>query len=91
MSMKPTAILAAFTLVAVPFAVQGEPASTGSAKAPSARRICTVQATLGTRLGNTRRCRTAEEVEAEKQEGRQVTERIQAFKATMCAPPRPTC
>ena len=92
MSIKLTAIAAVLAIVAVPIAVQGEPAPTSApAKAPSARRVCTVQSTLGTRLGNTRRCRTAEEVEQEKQEGRQIVDRIQSFKATMCAPPRPAC
>jgi hypothetical protein len=80
--------IAVAAVIAMPIAVQGEPAPS---KAPSARRVCTVQSTLGTRLGNTRRCRTEEEREKEQQEGRQVAERIQAFRPTMCAPPRPTC
>jgi hypothetical protein len=86
--MKLAVIGAVLTVIAVPIAVQGEPAP---GKAPSTRRVCTVQSTLGTRLGNTRRCRTEDEREKEKEEGRQVVERIQSFKATMCAPPRPTC
>ena len=89
--MKLTAIaLAAFVVVAAPIAVQGEP-SPSSAKAPAARRICTVTPTLGSRVNNVRRCRTAEEYEQEKQEARQVVDRVQAFKPTMCAPPRPAC
>jgi hypothetical protein len=80
--------IAAAAIVAVPIAVQGEPAPT---KAPSARRICTVMPTLGSRVNNVRRCRTQEEYEQEKQEARQITDRVQAFRPTMCAPPRPAC
>lgn len=87
--MKLTAIAAALAVVALPMAVQGaqEPAKS----APSTRRVCTVQQTLGSRVNNTRRCRTREEREQEKQEARQVVDRVQAFKPTMCAPPRPAC
>ena len=88
MSVKLSAAAAVLVLVAAPIAVQGEPAP---AKAPSARRVCTTMPTLGTRLGNVRRCRTQEEREQEKQEARQVVDRVQAFKPTMCAPPRPAC
>lgn len=89
--MKLTAIaMAAFAVIAAPIAVQGEP-SPAKAKAPSTRRVCTVTPTLGSRVNNVRRCRTEQEYEQEKQEARQVTDRIQAFKPTMCAPPRPAC
>lgn len=92
MSSKLTAIAAVIAIIAVPIAVRGEPApESGAARAKSTRRICTVTPTLGSRVNNVRRCRTADEVAAEKQEGRQVVERIQSFKATMCAPPRPAC
>jgi hypothetical protein len=85
--MKVTAIaLAAAAVVAVPITVQGEPAPT---KAPTARRICTITPTLGSRVNNVRRCRSQEEYEQEKQEARQVVDRVQAMKPTLCAPPRP--
>ena len=87
--MKPIAIAAAIALVALPMAVQGAPETNKSA--PSARRICTVTPTIGSRVNNTRTCRTREEREQEKQEARQVVDRVQAFKPTMCAPPRPAC
>ena len=86
--MKLTAIAVAIGVVAIPIAVQSEPSPT---KAPTARRVCTVTPTLGSRVNNVRRCRTAEEREQEKQEARQVVDRVQAFKPTMCAPPRPAC
>jgi hypothetical protein len=92
MSVKLTAIAAVLAVVAVPIAVQGEPApASAPAKAPSARRVCTVTPTLGSRVNNVRRCRSQEEYEAEKQEARQIVDRVQAFKPTMCAPPRPAC
>ena len=86
--MKLMLAAAAGALVALPFAVQGAQAP---AKANSARRVCTVTPTIGSRLQNTRRCRTQEEREQEKQEAREVVDRVQAFKPTMCAPPRPAC
>lgn len=88
--MKLTAIAtAALALAALPMAVQGAQESAKSA--PSARRVCTVQPTIGSRVNNTRRCRTRDEREQEKQEARRVVDRVQAFKPTMCAPPRPAC
>jgi hypothetical protein len=90
MSVKLTAIAAALAVVAVPIAVQGEPApASAPTKASAARRICTVTPTLGSRVNNVRRCRTQEEYEQEKQEARQVVDRVQAMKPTLCVPPRP--
>jgi hypothetical protein len=86
--MKLTAIAAAAALVVVPIAVQGQEAPT---KAPTAKRVCTVTPTIGSRVNNTRRCRTQEEREQEKMEARRTVDRVQAFKPTMCAPPRPSC
>ena len=78
--MKLTAIAAAIAVITVPMAVQGaqEPAKS----APTARRVCTVSQTIGSRLNNTRRCRSAYERDVEKQEARQVVDRVQAFKPT---------
>lgn len=87
--MKLTAIAAALVVVALPLAVQGAPVADKSA--PSTRRLCTVTPTIGSRVNNTRTCRTREEREQEKQEARRVVDRVQAFKPTMCAPPRPAC
>ena len=81
--MKLTAIAAAIAVIAVPIAVQGAQAPT---KAPAAKRICTVTQTIGSRVNNTRRCRSEEEREREKQEARQVVDRVQAMKPTMCPP-----
>lgn len=82
--MKLTAIAAALAVVAVPMAVQGAPEPT---KSPSStRRVCTVHQTIGSRVNNTRRCRTRDEREAEKQEARQVVDKVQNLKVTMCPP-----
>jgi len=90
MSVKLTAIAAILAVVAVPIAVQGEPVPpSSSAKAKSTRRVCTVTPTLGSRVNNVRRCRSQEEYEQEKQEARQVVDRVQAMKPTICTPQRP--
>ena len=82
--MKLTAIAAAVAVITVPFAVQGAQAPARSN--PQAKRTCTVTPTLGSRVNNIRRCRTAEEREAAKQEARQVVDRVQSMKATTCPP-----
>jgi hypothetical protein len=82
--VKLTPIIALVAVVAVPVTVQGaqEPA-----KAPPAtKRICTIVPTIGSRVNNTRRCRTRDEAEAEKQEARQVVDKVQNLKVTMCPP-----
>jgi hypothetical protein len=78
-------LAAAALVVAVPLAVAGaaEPAPRKSEKA---KKICEVDATIGTRLGATRRCRTKAERDAHKQEAREVVDRIQMMKPTMCPP-----
>ncbi len=82
--MKLTAIAAAVAVIVLPIAVQGAQAPTKSS--PPAKRTCTITPTIGSRLNNVRRCRTAEEREAAKQEARQVVDRIQSMKATTCPP-----
>ena len=90
MPVKLTAIAAVLAVIAVPIAVQGEPApAPARAKAPAVRRVCTVTPTLGSRVNNVRRCRSREEYEQEKQEARQVVDRVQAMKPTLCLPQRP--
>ncbi|HTU10018.1 MAG TPA: hypothetical protein VMG08_03885 [Allosphingosinicella sp.] len=84
--MKLPAIAAAIAVVAVPIAVQGAQAPT---KAPAEKRICTVNQTLGSRVNNTRRCRTRSEREQEKLEARRTVEKVQSMKATVCAPTIP--
>jgi hypothetical protein len=81
-------LLAAIAVIAVPIAVQG---AEGPSASPDAKRTCETNVPTGSRLGGIRRCRTKAEREAAKQEARQVVDRVQAFKATMCAPPRPAC
>jgi len=81
--MKLTAIAAAIAVIVVPIAVQGAQAPT---KAPAQKRVCTVTQTIGSRVNNVRRCRTADEREQEKQEARQVVDRVQNMKPTMCPP-----
>ncbi len=80
------ALAAAIAVVAVPIAVQGAEGPRRTAPNPEAKRTCTVDLQLGSRLGGVRRCRSAEEREAAKQEARTVVDRIQSMKATTCPP-----
>lgn len=82
--MKLTAIVAAIAVVAIPMTVEGAQQSTKSR--PSAKRVCTIIPTIGSRVNNTRRCRTQAEQEEEKQEARQVVDKVQNMKVTMCPP-----
>lgn len=76
--MKLTAIAAAVAVVAVPMAVQGAPPLNKST--PSTKRVCTIVPTIGSRVNNTRRCRSQQEQEEAKQEARNVTDRVQLFR-----------
>jgi hypothetical protein len=82
-------LIPALAVIAIPMAVHG--AEGPPRPASQTKRTCEVEKQIGSRLGGVRRCRTAEERDAHKQEARQVVDRMQAFKATMCAPPRPAC
>lgn len=84
--MKLPAIAAAIAVVAIPIAVHGAQVPTS---APAEKRVCTVTQTLGSRVNNTRRCRTRAEREQEKQEARQHVDKAQAMKATICTPTTP--
>ena len=88
--MKLPAIAAMLAVVAVPIAVQGaeQPAPPAAEK-----RYCDVMQPTGSRLGAVRRCRTKAERDQAKQEARQVAERIQSMKPSMCGPGTaiPTC
>jgi hypothetical protein len=82
--MKLTALAAALAVITVPIAVQG---AQERSKAPTKqRRVCTVTPTIGSRVNNVRRCRSADEREQEKQEARQVVDKVQNLKVTMCPP-----
>lgn len=81
--VKLPAIAAAVAVIVAPVAMVGAQPQT---KAPAAKRICTVVPTIGSRVNNVRRCRTADEREQEKQEARQVVDRVQNLKVTMCPP-----
>jgi hypothetical protein len=74
------AVLAALAVVAVPIAVQGAEGPRATTR-PAAKRTCQVDLQTGSRLGGVRRCRSAEEREAAKQEARTVVDRIQSMKA----------
>ena len=85
--MKLAAIAAAIAVITVPLAVQGAQAPLRSASVE--KRTCDVAMPTGSRLGGVRRCRTAAEREAAKQEARTVVDRIQAMKPTICTPQQP--
>lgn len=79
------ALAAAIAVVAVPIAVQGAE-TPRSPTQPRVKRTCQVDVPMGSRLGGVRRCRSAEEREAHKQESRDVVDRIQRMKPTLCPP-----
>jgi len=80
--------VAAVAVIAIPLAVVGaqsqQPASRKSDH--STKKVCDVAQPTGSRLGGIRRCRTAAEREEHKAEARQVVDRIQMMKPTMCPP-----
>jgi hypothetical protein len=78
-------IAAAIAVVTIPFTVQGAEGQTP----PKEKRYCSVTQQIGSRLGAVRRCRTQREREEAKQEARQVVDRIQSMKATICTDTRP--
>lgn len=77
--------VSAVAVIVIPIAVVGAEEPTKSQNQPE-KKICSVTGTLGTRLGNVRRCRTQAEINEAKQESRRVVDRIQANKPTMCPP-----
>jgi hypothetical protein len=85
--VKLAAVAAALSVIAIPLAVQGAQAPSSSSSIE--KRTCDVNVPTGSRLGGVRRCRTASEREAAKQEARTVVDRIQAMKPTLCQPNQP--
>jgi hypothetical protein len=78
------ALAAAIAVVAVPIAVQG---AEGPRQAqPREKRVCEVTVPMGSRLGGVRRCRSAREQEEHKAEARDVVDRVQRMKPTLCPP-----
>jgi hypothetical protein len=78
------ALVAAIAVVAVPIAVHG--AETPPQTKPRVKRVCEVDVPMGSRLGGVRRCRSADEREAHKAEARDVVDRVQRMKPTLCPP-----
>jgi hypothetical protein len=81
------ALAAAIAVVAVPIAVQGaEAPRRTTATPPAAKRTCEVTVPMGSRLGGVRRCRTERERSEHKAEARDVVDRVQRMKPTLCPP-----
>jgi hypothetical protein len=78
-------LIPALAVIAIPMAVHG--AEGPPRPASQTKRTCEVEKQIGSRLGGVRRCRTADEREAAKQEARQVVDRVQAWKPAFCTPP----
>jgi hypothetical protein len=78
------ALVAAIAVVAVPIAVQG--AEGPKQTQPRVKRTCQVDVPMGSRLGGVRRCRSAQERDEHKAEARDVVDRIQRMKPTLCPP-----
>jgi hypothetical protein len=81
------ALTAAIAVVAVPIAVQGAEAPRRTPATPAdTKRVCQVTVPMGSRLGGVRRCRSRQEHDAHKAEARDVVDRVQRMKPTMCPP-----
>lgn len=79
--MSVRAIIAAFAVVAIPFAVQGaEPQQ--KENPPRTKRVCYAQPDIGTRLGAVRRCESRADADTRRRESRYAVERIQANRGT---------
>ena len=77
--------LAAVAVVAVPAALVG--AAEPDARADyGTKKVCDSNTPVGSRLGGVRRCRTAAERREEQKESREVVDRIQLLKPTICGP-----
>jgi hypothetical protein len=82
-------LLTAIALVAIPIAAYGAAEPAAKSSDYYTKKVCDTIKTTGSRLGGTRRCRTRAEIDAARQESRQVLERVQAFKPVVCMPPDP--
>ena len=79
--MSVRAIVAAFAVVAIPFAVQG--AEPQRKQEPSQlKRICTAELETGSRVSSIRRCETRAERDTRRRESRYAVERAQANRGT---------
>jgi hypothetical protein len=79
--MSVRVMLVALAVVSIPIAVNGAEPQT-SQPAPRAKRTCTVNTEIGSRLNNVRTCRTAAEREEARQEQRRTIDKVQALKVT---------
>lgn len=85
--MKTISMVAAAALLLAQGAASAvEPTTRVGKGDPSKKKICRVQADIGTRLGGKRICRTADEWAQSRAEARRTVERIQDFKPTTCPP-----
>jgi hypothetical protein len=88
MSKSPlvTGLLTTLALVALPIAAWGAAAPAEKGDDYYTKKVCEVIKPTGSRLGGTRRCRTQAEIDAARAEQRQVIERVQSMKVTLCPP-----
>lgn len=73
-------LLAGVALVAIPIVAAGAQTQSIVRDNAPARRTCDVRSTTGSRLGKTVTCRTKEERDQLKKEGRETVERVQMRK-----------
>jgi hypothetical protein len=79
--MSARALIAALAVVAVPIAVNGAEPQTASPRAQP-KRVCEAHPEIGSRIRTIRSCRSAAELEARKQESRQVIDKVQSLKVS---------
>lgn len=78
-------LVAALATATVPAIVPGAARPDGQADY-STKKVCDTNTPVGSRLGGVRRCRTAAERREEQKESREVVDRIQLLKPTICGP-----
>ena len=83
--LAPT-LLTGLALVAIPFTAWAAAAPRDKGDDYHTKKVCEVIKPTGSRLGGTRRCRTRAEIDAARAENKQVLERVQAMKVTLCPP-----
>jgi hypothetical protein len=78
--------LASLALFAMPITAFAAAEPAAKNKDYYTKKTCSVDLATGSRLGGVRRCRTKAEKDQARAEDRQVVERIQSQKVTMCPP-----
>jgi hypothetical protein len=84
-------LLLALGVAAAPLAAYAAAAPAEKSSDYYTKRTCQTIRPTGSRLGGVRRCRTQAEIDQARRESREILDRVQAFKPTICPPPPQDC